>query len=81
MPEADAVRRGSTARSREVVLHVGLREAGGYSLDEVVVILNREQPELRHLPPPPRGLFTKSWIQARMREVRRELEGTGAASY
>jgi len=68
-------------RSREIVLQCSLREAAGLSIGEVADVLNREHPEFRHLEPPPRGVYTKGWIQARLREVRREIEAGGLATY
>ena len=67
-------------RSREIILHVAMRQSAGYSLDEVACALNLSQPELRHLEPPPKRRFTKSWVQARLRDVRQEIEASSAAS-
>jgi len=66
-------------RSREVVLHVSLREAAGLSLGEVTDVLNVERPEFRHLELPAK--VTKAWVQARLREVRREILESGLATY
>jgi hypothetical protein len=68
---------GLSLRSREIVLHIGMRQAAGFSFDDVAIALNRKPPELRHLQPPPSGKFTKLWVQARLRVVRREIEGDG----
>jgi hypothetical protein len=44
--------------------------------------LDRKRPEFRHLePPPPTKRIAKAWVQARCRELRREIEERGAASY
>ena len=50
-------------RSLEIIKQVALRQSAGFTLDEVVVAMNREQPELRHVEPPPRGTYTKAWVQ------------------
>ena len=68
-------------RSREIIKHVAVRQSAGYSLDEVVSALNLSQPELEHLEPPPKARYTKAWVQSRLRDVRREIEETGAARY
>jgi predicted transcriptional regulator len=68
--------------SREVARHVTLREAAGYTYDEIALQLQRDRPELRHLPAPsPSKGCTKAWVSARARELRREIEATGAATY
>ena len=69
-------------RSREIVLHVVLPLAAGYEYDEVDERLDLECPDVRHLelPVPPKWI-TKPWVQARARELRREVEAVGAASY
>lgn len=66
------------ASSREIVLHCGLRIAAGYDFAEVAVALNLKRPDVRHLELP--ETISKSWVQARMRDVRREILETNAAS-
>jgi hypothetical protein len=67
--------------SREVVRHVTLRESAGFTYDEIALQLQRDQPELRHLPlPSPSKGYTKAWVSARARELRREIEQRDAAS-
>jgi hypothetical protein len=57
--------------SRAIILNVVFHLEAGYSFDEIAVILDRERPELRHVELPQR--VTKSWVQARLRDVRREI--------
>ena len=61
-----------TPRSREIISQVGLRLTAGFSYDEIAEALDTQRPELRHLPLPPK--VTKSWVSARFREVRREIQ-------
>lgn len=58
-------------QARQVVAQIGFRLTAGYSLDEIAEILDRERPELRHLPLPAR--VTKSWVAVRVRELRQEM--------
>ena len=67
--------------SQETIKHVMVRIAAGWTYEEVAVAMERERPELRHVPLPPRGTFTKGWVAARARELRPEIERTGAATY
>ena len=62
-----------TLRSREIVLHVGFPLTAGYSYEEIAQYLTDKRPEFRHLELPQK--VTKGWVQARFREVRREIEG------
>ena len=64
-------------RSREIVLHCSIREAAGYSLDEVAVALDRERPELRHLELPEK--VNEELGAGRLRDLRREIEERHAA--
>ena len=36
---------GLSLPSREAVMHIAIREATGYSLDEIAVTLDRQRPE------------------------------------
>lgn len=62
-------------RGREIIAQIGLRLVAGFSYDEIAEALERERPELRHLPLPER--VTKSWVSARWRELRQEAETIG----
>ena len=66
-------------RSREIVLHISLRQASGLSLDEVVAALNDSRPEIRHVDLRP--LVTKGWVQTKLRDVRRGISEVRAATY
>jgi hypothetical protein len=67
-------------RSREIVLHIVVPLSAGYEYVEVAERLTRNRPELRHLELPPKSV-SKLWVQARCRELRREIEERHAASY
>ena len=67
-------------RSREIVLHFVVPLSAGYECVEVAERLNRNRPEFRHLELPPKSI-SKLWVQARCRELRREIEESGAASF
>ena len=67
-------------RARELIRIISSREAAGFNLDEIAVVLDRRRPELRHLELPER--VTKAWLAARMRDVRREIEAmNGTATW
>jgi len=81
-PPAEIGWRVLSLRSREIVLHIVMPLAAGYEYDEVAARLDRERPEFRHPEPPAPGKsITRSWVQRRARELRREIEERGAASY
>ncbi len=62
------------ARVGEVVKHVVLRQAAGYNYDEIALALQRDQPELRHVPLPPRRKGYTKWVSARARELHAEID-------
>jgi hypothetical protein len=67
--------------SLEAVKLITMRMAAGYSYDEVALMLDAEQPELRHLKPPTDSRFTTQWVSKVHRELRAEIEQSGAATY
>jgi hypothetical protein len=48
--------------SLEAVKLITMRMAAGYSYDEVALMLDTEQPELRRLKPPTDSRFTTQWV-------------------
>ena len=67
--------------SLETVRLITMRLAAGYTYDEIALVLDHQRPELRHLSPPAGGRYTKAWVSARARELRHEIEQSGAATY
>jgi hypothetical protein len=67
-------------RGREICLHVIVPLSAGFEYAEVAERLDRNRPEVRHLELPTKAI-TKAWVQGRARELRREIEELGAASY
>ena len=63
-------------KARETAALVGLRLTAGLNLDEIAPILNAERDRIRFNALPKSGSISKTWITARMRELRREIEAT-----
>jgi hypothetical protein len=60
-----------SASGRETYARIGLRVVAGWDRGEIVQALEAERGELEHLEPP--VAITRSWISARLDELRAEL--------
>jgi hypothetical protein len=63
------------------VRHITLRAAAGFDYQEIAEQLQAARPAFRHLTVPAGKPITKLWVAARARELRREVEQSGAAQY
>lgn len=70
-----------SAESRETAALIGYRLSAGLTVDEVADELERERDQIKRNPLPLHGRpVTKSWVTARLRELRREILRTSSES-
>lgn len=66
-----------TASSRETAVIIGLRMTAGMSTEEIADELERDRAQVkRNVLPAYDRPITKSWVSARMRDLRRDIERT-----
>lgn len=63
----------------EVATQIVMRVTAGYSYDEIAELLDDHRDNIRYLELP-KGPVTKTWIAARIRELRKEIEETSGAA-
>lgn len=72
-------------RSLEIVAQIVTRQSASYGLEEIAEQIDASRdghgnvPSIRHLKLS-KGAITKGWIAARTKELRQEIEETGAAT-
>lgn len=66
-------------RGIEIAKQVGLRVSAGYSYDEIAEAIDADRESVRYLELP-QGQITKTWVAARFRELRKEIEETSDQS-
>ena len=74
-PGDDPLREALSPQSVEVLAHVGLRLAAGWTSKEIATEFNVRPPPFRNVPPPKNTALgsTSGWVDARVRKLRDEM--------
>jgi hypothetical protein len=67
-------------RELEIVSHISMREAVGYSLGEIADLCEHERESFRHVSIPADRPIGKAWVSARLRDLRQDIRESGAAT-
>jgi hypothetical protein len=68
-----------TPASRETATLIAMRLTAGLTLDEIAVELERDRSRIKRNRLPQNGVITKSWVSARLRDLKRSIEESRAS--